>query len=161
MKAMAGRRSAIELAIDEEDLAALRAIARSRTKPASRVERAEVLAYREDPSFFAVGWTMVLHHQTVQRCIERASASGPVAALDDDKLRFPLHRAGRRLDPRRPGRRGDEGRDRTLTTVFGVAVAMDLNTALIALFVLKRMRAAYLGAQTSTPSGELAPGPFR
>src|SRR5208282_1753983 len=38
MKAMAGRRRGIELAIGEEELAALRAIARSRTEPASRVE---------------------------------------------------------------------------------------------------------------------------
>ena len=53
---MAGLRRAIELAIGEEDLAALRAIARSRTEPASRVERARMLlAYRKDPSFFAVG----------------------------------------------------------------------------------------------------------
>ena len=53
---MAGRRRAIELAIGEEDLAALGAIARSRTKSASRVERARMLlAYREDGSFFAVG----------------------------------------------------------------------------------------------------------
>src|SRR5271166_6929497 len=55
MKAMAGRRRGIELAIGEEELAALRAIARSRTEPARRVERARMLlAYREDPSFFAV-----------------------------------------------------------------------------------------------------------
>ena len=43
MKAMAGRRRGIELAIGEEELAALRAIARSRTEPASRVERARML----------------------------------------------------------------------------------------------------------------------
>ena len=40
---MAGRRKAIELAMSEEDLAALRAIARSRTEPASRAERARML----------------------------------------------------------------------------------------------------------------------
>jgi|SRR5208283_754407 len=81
---MAGLRRAIGLAMGEEDLAALRAIARSRTEAASRVERARMLlAYREDPSFFAVGRTMGVHHQTVQRCIERASARGPLAALDD------------------------------------------------------------------------------
>jgi hypothetical protein len=35
--------------------AKLRSIAQSRTEPASRVERARILlAYREDPSFFAV-----------------------------------------------------------------------------------------------------------
>ena len=67
-----------------EDLAALRAIARSRTEPASRVERARMLlAYREDPSFFAVGQTVGVHHQTVQRCVERALACGPMVALDD------------------------------------------------------------------------------
>ena len=81
---MAGRRRVIELATGEEDLAALRAIARSRTESASRVERARMLlAYREDPSFFAVGRTLGVHHQTVQRCVERALACGPLAALDD------------------------------------------------------------------------------
>jgi transposase len=81
---MAGWRQAIELAMGEEDLAALGAIARSRTEPASRVERARMLlAYRQNPSFFAVGRSMGVHHQTVQRCIERALAYGPMAALDD------------------------------------------------------------------------------
>jgi transposase len=81
---MAGWRRAIELAIGEEDLASLSAIARSRTEPASRVERARMLlAYRETPSFFAVGQIVGVHHQTVQRCVERALAYGPLAALDD------------------------------------------------------------------------------
>ena len=49
---MTAWRQAIELAICEEDLAELGAIARSRTESASRVERARMLlAYREDPSF--------------------------------------------------------------------------------------------------------------
>jgi hypothetical protein len=62
----------------------LRSIAQSRTEPASRVERARILlAYREDPSFFAVGRALGLHHQTVQRCVERAVVEGPMAALDD------------------------------------------------------------------------------
>jgi transposase len=42
-----------------------------------------LLAYRSDPSFFAVGRTLGVHHQTVQRCVERAVAYGPLAALDD------------------------------------------------------------------------------
>jgi Homeodomain-like domain len=42
-----------------------------------------LLAYREAPSFFAVGRALGLHHQTVQRCVERAAAEGPIAALDD------------------------------------------------------------------------------
>src|SRR5580692_4358788 len=81
---MAAWRQAIELAIGEEDLAALGAIARSRSEPASRVERARMLlAYREDPSFFKVGRVVRVHHQTVQRCVERALAYGAMAALDD------------------------------------------------------------------------------
>jgi transposase len=81
---MTAWRQAIELAMGEKDLAALGAIARSRTEPASRVERARMLlAYREDPSFFAVAQGMGVHHQTVQRCVERALAYGPIAALDD------------------------------------------------------------------------------
>ena len=42
-----------------------------------------LLAYRKDPSFFAVGQALGVHHQTVQRCVERALAYGPMAALDD------------------------------------------------------------------------------
>jgi hypothetical protein len=33
-----------------------------------------LLAYREDPSFFAVAHALGVHHQTVQRCVERALA---------------------------------------------------------------------------------------
>ncbi len=78
---MAGLRRAIELAIGEEDLA--RAIARSPSEPASRVERARMLLAYRNPSFFAVGRALGVHHQTVQRCVERALAYGPMAALDD------------------------------------------------------------------------------
>jgi transposase len=77
-------RQVFELGIGEEELRRLRAIARSRTEPASHVERAQMLlAYRDDPSFFAVGRALRVHHQTVQRCVERAVAYGPLAALDD------------------------------------------------------------------------------
>ena len=52
-------RRMIELTIkkaDLADLAELASIARSRTEPAGRVERARILlAYRKDPSFYAVG----------------------------------------------------------------------------------------------------------
>jgi OFA family oxalate/formate antiporter-like MFS transporter len=47
------------------------------------------------------------------------------------------------------------------TPAFGVAVAMDIATALLALFVLKQMRAAYLGPQLSSPSAEFAPAGAR
>jgi transposase len=81
---MTAWRQALELTIGDEDLSRLTAIARSRTEPASRVERARMLlAYREDPSFFAVGRALGVHHQTVQRCVERAVAYGPLTALDD------------------------------------------------------------------------------
>ena len=81
---MTARRRAIELSIAEDDLARLVSIARSRTEPAGRVERARtLLAYRKDPSFFAVGRALGVHHQTVQRCVERALAYGPIAALED------------------------------------------------------------------------------
>jgi hypothetical protein len=81
---MTAWRRAIELSIEDADLAKLTSITRSRTEPASRVERARMLlAYREDPSFFAVGQALGAHHQTVQRCVERALVYGPIAALDD------------------------------------------------------------------------------
>src|SRR6266849_747990 len=81
---MAAWRRAIELSLGDADTAKLRSIAHSRSEPASWVERARILlAYREDPSFFAVGRSLGLHHQTVQRCVERAVAEGPMAALDD------------------------------------------------------------------------------
>src|SRR3954465_7369111 len=81
---MAAWRRAIELSLGVEDVKKLKSIAQSRTEPASRVERARILlAYREDPSFFAVGRALGLHHQTVQRCVERAVVEAPMAALDD------------------------------------------------------------------------------
>jgi hypothetical protein len=68
----------------DEEIEHLTAIARSRSEAARRVERGQrLLAYREKPSFFAVGQSLGLHHQTVQRCVERALAYGPLTALDD------------------------------------------------------------------------------
>ena len=81
---MTARRRVVQLAMTDEDLSRLMATARSRSEPASRVERARMLlAYRDDPSFFAVGQALGVHHQTVQRCIARAVAYGAIAALDD------------------------------------------------------------------------------
>ena len=81
---MAGWRRAIELAMSEADSTTLATIARSRTESASRVQRARMLlAYRDNLSFFATAQAIGVHHQTVQRCIERALAYGPIAALDD------------------------------------------------------------------------------
>ena len=48
------------------------------------VEQAQMLlACRENPSFFAAARRVGGHHQTVQRCVERALAYGPLVALDD------------------------------------------------------------------------------
>jgi transposase len=81
---MAAPRLVVELTIGGEDVTKLMAMTRSRTEAASRVERARMLlAYRANPSFFAVGRLLGVHHQTVQRCVERAVAFGPLAALDD------------------------------------------------------------------------------
>ncbi len=81
---MATWRQVLEVVMTDEDVARLTALSRSRTEPASRVQRAQMLlAYRENPSFFAVAQRVGVHHQTVQRCIERALAYGPLMALDD------------------------------------------------------------------------------
>jgi hypothetical protein len=63
-------------------MAELTRIARSRTAPASRVERARMLlAYRETPSFYAVGQAIGVTHQTVERCVRRAERPGEVLGL--------------------------------------------------------------------------------
>ncbi|MGY4349749.1 transposase [Bradyrhizobium sp. GM7.3] len=81
---MAKWRQAVELALTDEEAEVLTALSRSRTEPASPVSRAAMLlAYLEQPSFFAVGQRLRVHHQTVQRCVERAVAYGALAALDD------------------------------------------------------------------------------
>lgn len=65
---MATWRQALAVVMTDEDVAGLITVSRSRTEPASRVQRAQMLlAYRENPSFFAVGHRLGMHHQTVQR----------------------------------------------------------------------------------------------
>ena len=83
---MAGWRQAVALAMTGEEIEALTALSRRRgTEPAGcGCRRATMLlGYREKPSFFAVGRRLGVHHQTVQRCVERAMAYGALAALDD------------------------------------------------------------------------------
>ena len=81
---MTASRRVIKFTIGKADLSELESIARSRTEPVGRVERARVLlAYRQDPSFYAVGQALGMHHQKVQRYIERAKAEGALAALDE------------------------------------------------------------------------------
>ncbi len=72
---MAARRRLVEFEMSEVDPKALLAISRSRSEKACRVERARILlAYRQTPSFYAVGRTVGVTHQTVSRCVERARA---------------------------------------------------------------------------------------
>ena len=81
---MAAPRRVIEITIGEDDIARLETIARSRTESACRVERARILlAYRDDPSTYAVGEAIGVTHQTVQRCLRRALQLGVMEALDD------------------------------------------------------------------------------
>ena len=81
---MAAWRRAIEMSLGDADVENLRSIAQSRTEPAGRVQRARILlSYWKQLSFFAVGQTLGVHHQTVQRCVERAAVEGPIVALDD------------------------------------------------------------------------------
>jgi transposase len=81
---MAAHRLAVKLTIRKKELTQLRAIARSRTERGARVNRARMLlGYRDNPSFFAVGRGLGMHHQTVQRCVERAVEHGVMAALED------------------------------------------------------------------------------
>src|SRR5215831_13532046 len=101
---MAAWRRAIELSLGDADVERLRSIAQSRTEPASRAEWARILlGYREDPSFFALGRALGLHHQTVLRCVERAVVEGPMAALDDRPRRHLAKQVG--LGGVRSGRR--------------------------------------------------------
>jgi transposase len=81
---MAAPRRVIDVSISADDVARLERIARSRTEPASWVERARILlAYRADPSAHAVGEAIGVTHQTVLRCLRRAERFGVMAALDD------------------------------------------------------------------------------
>src|SRR6202162_2408966 len=81
---MSAPRRVTGLVIKRKEGAILRSISRSRTEAAGRVLRARMLlAYRDDRSFFAVGRALGVHHQTVQRCVERALAQGALVAFDD------------------------------------------------------------------------------
>jgi len=69
---MATWRRALEVAMSEEDVAHLTVVSRSRTEPASRVQRAQMHFWLiARAGFFAVGQRVGVHHQTVQRCSGR------------------------------------------------------------------------------------------
>jgi len=81
---MAAWRRAIELSLGNADVVMLRVdgAVTNRTGESGRTS-ADIAGLLEGPSFFAVGQALGLHHQTVQRCVERAVVEGPMAALDD------------------------------------------------------------------------------
>jgi hypothetical protein len=114
---MARWRQAVELAMTDEDIEKLTAIARSRSEAARRVERAQILlAYGEKSSFFAVGQRLGLHHQTVQRCVERALAYGPLTALDDRP---------------RPGKEPTSGSRDSFETVFCTIIRLPIHSRVV------------------------------
>ena len=81
---MGAQRRVVEFEMSEADRKALILIARSRREKAGRALRARMLlAYRETPSFYAVGRQVGVAHQTVTRCVERAHSEGVMAALDE------------------------------------------------------------------------------
>src|SRR5712672_1830690 len=81
---MVAPRRVIALPTDAEQRRRLLEIARSRTEPTSRVERARIiLAYLDDPSAYAVARTIGVTQQTVTRCLERAAELGVIEALDN------------------------------------------------------------------------------
>jgi transposase len=81
---MAAARRVMELEFTEEELADLERVSRSRTEPASHVQRARILlGYRQTPSLYATGRAIGVTHQTVERCLRRARDLGVKAALDD------------------------------------------------------------------------------
>ena len=81
---MAAARRVMELEFTEEELADFERVSRSRTEPASHVQRARILlGYRQTPSLYATGRAIGVTHQTVERCLRRARDLGVKAALDD------------------------------------------------------------------------------
>ncbi len=81
---MAAARRVVEFSVNSDDLTRLESIARSRTEPAIRVERARMLlAYHANPSSVAVGERIGVMRHTVRRCVRRAEQLGVMAALDD------------------------------------------------------------------------------
>src|SRR5271163_4325086 len=81
---MAAPRRVIEVSFSEKELSDLACVSRSRTEPASHVQRACILlTYRRTPSLYATGRAVGVTHQTVERCLRRAQSFGVEASLKD------------------------------------------------------------------------------
>src|ERR1700721_4787013 len=66
---MAAPRRVIEVSFSEKELSDLAWVSRSRTEPASHVQRACILlTYREKPSLYATGRAIGVTHQPAERC---------------------------------------------------------------------------------------------
>ena len=61
----------VSFGIFSSEQTAFQSVSLEFTSPAS-IQTYSLLGYREKPSFFAVGRRLGVHHQTVQRCVERA-----------------------------------------------------------------------------------------
>ena len=80
---MAGCRQAVALAMTGEEIEALTALSRSRTEPAGRVVAGSDAARLSGEAIVLCrvpGRRLGVHHQTVQRCVERAMAYGALDA---------------------------------------------------------------------------------
>ena len=76
-ESMVAPRRVIALPTDAGQQQRLLEVSRSRTEPASRVERARIiLAYLKDPPAYGVARLIGVAHQTVTRCLERAAELG-------------------------------------------------------------------------------------
>jgi len=81
---MAAPRRVFALVSDAGQRQQLQEIARSRTEPASRTERARIiLEYLAESSAYVVARRVGVTAQTVTRCLERAAELGVIKALDD------------------------------------------------------------------------------
>ena len=96
---MATWRQAVELAMSDEEIGRLAAIARSRSEPARRVERARMLlAYCESRSFYAVGQRSVPSARAIDPDYRRATGGrlrvnrGPLGL---DERGIPAARGGK------------------------------------------------------------------
>jgi len=87
---MPARRITPLLALSEDDRHLLEQVRDSRSEEIRRVERARIiLTYAEGPSVASIARAVAVSAHTVYRCVRKALAFGPLAALED------LQRSGR------------------------------------------------------------------
>ncbi len=109
---MAAPRLVIDLTIEDEDMTRLMAVVRSRTEPASRVERALVLlAYRDDPP----SWEWNVSACIIKPCSVVSSEPRPLAHWQRwTTVRGPARRRGSQPRPKHGSCRWPARKRRTL-----------------------------------------------